>query len=657
MSRLGALGLALVLAGCLDGRPTEPAGPLPTGDEAELVPASASLEVGGVITMTLSSARPFRLESDDPSVAAVGAGGVVQALAPGVARIRAFTALGRSEARVTVVAPVASLDPLLRARGLTDVSLLGAWSASEAVSYAVGVEGVMLRTDDGGATWHRVELSVNPDFTGVWGSGPNDVFAVGSNGLVIHYDGTGWAVQPSGTSSLLLGVFGLGPDDVYAVGVNVALHYDGTTWSPMPGTEGTELWGIWADGPDDVFATGQNGVILRWDGERWSRMASPTPYILFGLWGTSAADVWAAGIRGTVLHYDGIDWRPVTVPSGGDFFALTGRSRSDLLIAGNAGLVLRYDGSVWSFLPQDATRENLRAITYTPGGVPRVAGWSGTVIRHGPSGWVRETGSASLLGSVAEPDGTVTIVGSAGLVLEGPAGGPWVRRPVPTTADLYGITRVAGGDLLAVGDRGTILWRRGGRWGIEGAPAPGLLRSVWADPADPERIVIVGEHGVILTRDHGAWRREASPTTGFLRHVHGAAADRIVAVGDSGTIVEYDGFRWSRAASPSNALLRGVWVGPGEAYAVGERGAALRYDGRRWLALPAPGPRALRAVWRAGPTEVYAVGEDGTMVRFDGSAWRRVAPESGGFLLGLSPGPLGSLIAVGANQTVVQLTR
>ena len=43
---------------------------------------------------------------------------------------------------------------------------------------------------------------------GVWGSGPDDVFAVGARGTILHYDGTGWSGLPSSTARDLFTVTG-----------------------------------------------------------------------------------------------------------------------------------------------------------------------------------------------------------------------------------------------------------------------------------------------------------------------------------------------------------------------------------------------------------------------------------------------------------------
>jgi hypothetical protein len=60
----------------------------------------------------------------------------------------------------------------------------------------------------------------------VWGAAPGDVWATGSTGVLLHFDGTSWTQVPSGASKFLWGVSGRRSDDVWAVGeAGMILHY------------------------------------------------------------------------------------------------------------------------------------------------------------------------------------------------------------------------------------------------------------------------------------------------------------------------------------------------------------------------------------------------------------------------------------------------
>jgi len=58
--------------------------------------------------------------------------------------------------------------------------------------------------------------------------------------------GSSWVSTTQGTEELR-GVYGTGPNDVWAVGANGAvLHFDGNTWTPMNLGNGETLNAVWA---------------------------------------------------------------------------------------------------------------------------------------------------------------------------------------------------------------------------------------------------------------------------------------------------------------------------------------------------------------------------------------------------------------------------
>ncbi|MCK4237364.1 MAG: hypothetical protein KAX38_09620 [Candidatus Krumholzibacteria bacterium] len=63
-------------------------------------------------------------------------------------------------------------------------------------------------------------LATRRVFTGVWGSGESDVFAVGLGGTILHYDGSNWSLMNSPTTKDLYDVWGSSENDVFAMGLN-----------------------------------------------------------------------------------------------------------------------------------------------------------------------------------------------------------------------------------------------------------------------------------------------------------------------------------------------------------------------------------------------------------------------------------------------------
>jgi len=117
------------------------------------------------------------------------------------------------------------------------------WSDAAGIAYAVGYApggsagpaGEVRRRDATG-TWTAMTLPAGTQsLESVWGSSANDVWAVGGPGPnnIYRYDGTSWTRFKSPTPYDLKGISGTGPNDVFAVGSSNALHWDGTSWTQL----------------------------------------------------------------------------------------------------------------------------------------------------------------------------------------------------------------------------------------------------------------------------------------------------------------------------------------------------------------------------------------------------------------------------------------
>ena len=98
---------------------------------------------------------------------------------------------------------------------------------------------------------------------------------------------------------------GSAPNDVFAVGAQgTILHYDGATWTAMISPTTRFLRAVWGSSGTDVIAVGGGGTIVRFDGTSWTAQTSGTTETLRGVWGapeTPAPGVFAVGNTGTIL--------------------------------------------------------------------------------------------------------------------------------------------------------------------------------------------------------------------------------------------------------------------------------------------------------------------------------------------------------------------
>jgi len=187
---------------------------------------------------------------------------------------------------------------------------------------------------------------------------------------IVHYDGDLWdRMEHDLTNEWLRGVWGSGADDVYAVGDNgTILHYDGSAWSKMNSRTLEHLYGVWGTSRENIYAVGAAGTILHYNGVIWSDiLESAPPDDLHTIWGTSADDIYVAGGNGTILHYDGLDWLPMESHTDAWILSLWGTTDNIYAVGGyfdgvgkwlnpdswNGGVILHYDGMLWSEIKTD----------------------------------------------------------------------------------------------------------------------------------------------------------------------------------------------------------------------------------------------------------------------------------------------------------------
>ena len=138
-------------------------------------------------------------------------------------------------------------------------------------------------------------------------------YAIWGTAEAIWVVGDGWIARSTGSSFTapvtLYGIWGSGPNDIWAVGkAGTIMHGTAvnTTWQWQTihsDATSVDLYGIWGSGPNDIWVVGQKGVILHGDGAGWASVASDVTTSLNAVWGIGATDVWAVGNNGVTLRW------------------------------------------------------------------------------------------------------------------------------------------------------------------------------------------------------------------------------------------------------------------------------------------------------------------------------------------------------------------
>ena len=80
---------------------------------------------------------------------------------------------------------------------------------------------------------------------------------------MVHWDGKKWNLIDSDFPVTLRGLYGLASDDMWAVGnEGVILHYDGETWTPWSSGSVATFYEIHGDGEGHVVIVGDIGTVM-----------------------------------------------------------------------------------------------------------------------------------------------------------------------------------------------------------------------------------------------------------------------------------------------------------------------------------------------------------------------------------------------------------
>lgn len=429
----------------------------------------------------------------------------------------------------------------------------------------------------------------------IWGTSPDNIYAVGDFGTIIHYDGATWSTVFNGgdTPVQLLSVWGTGPDNVFVCGTSgTVLHFDGAQWKVMRAGIGASLWQAWGPSANSVYIVGSNGYILHYDGTSISRMTSPVTSSIYSVWGTADNNVYAVGYGGILLHYDGTSWSELDTITAYNLYSVWGSDANDFYAVGQT--VLHGAGDI---------------------AVSRVAGAANL-----NDVWVSSSGTASPL-RVA--------VGDSGLTMTSGTGTSWTVIPSNTSRNLNGTWGDPASNLrFAVGDNGTILSFTAGDDAWEDISPSGVTYNLNAvSGINDSTVWAVGDNGTLLqlNYDDMTWVPVATGITANLNDIGAgvSGSDTLAfAVGDNGWTLYYNGSYWDAGQAPTTENLHSV---SNDGIAVGDNGTVLVWADGDWHEFAYGRTENLRAIWTSSDAQVlYVVAEDGGFFTYGGGTWTQI---------------------------------
>jgi photosystem II stability/assembly factor-like uncharacterized protein len=242
------------------------------------------------------------------------------------------------------------------------------------VGVAVGAEGTIQRTVDGGKTWRVVESGTKRKLEGV-------AFVDDKHGIAVGWEGTGprmvrtedggltWQAQPCelrgnegfADVAMLPSQIGMA---VGGSGVVIKTTDGGRSWTQLKHGLTTDLLrAVTLLDANTAVVVGARGVILhtRDGGATWTRRKSGTPLELRGVAFAEASRGLIVGEAGTMLSTNdgGLTWRRELTRTTRDLRAVIFDASGQAIITGAPGVVLRHTWATTAEPPAASTAGRL----------------------------------------------------------------------------------------------------------------------------------------------------------------------------------------------------------------------------------------------------------------------------------------------------------
>jgi photosystem II stability/assembly factor-like uncharacterized protein len=294
-------------------------------------------------------------------------------------------AIGARSAHAATAAAVAVADPMSRTAGMVRApakAFLASLAHAGNRLVAVGERGIIVLSDDNGASWRQARVPSSVTLAAVQFPTPSKGWAVGHYGVILHTadGGETWTRQLDGSQAAQLALrdaqgsgnarylseaqrlVGDGPDkpflglhftdenNGFAVGAYNLIFRTrdgGKTWAPwlshLDNPRGNHLYAVHAAG-QAVYIAGEQGLLLRSidGGERFERIDTGYKGSFFAMAVGTGGDVVVAGLRGNAYRSAdrGATWQKLEAPIPVSITAATVRPDGSLLMANQAGQLL-----------------------------------------------------------------------------------------------------------------------------------------------------------------------------------------------------------------------------------------------------------------------------------------------------------------------------
>jgi photosystem II stability/assembly factor-like uncharacterized protein len=421
-------------------------------------------------------------------------------------------------------------------------------------AWAVGFEGSILKTADGGRHWHRQDAATSQRLYDVQALNENLVFACGTSGTLLVTDtgGNRWQSLGVPTRKRLVGVFFLDRNSGWVVGDDgyIAVTHDGgTSWKSQESGVPSGLRLVWFKNRTNGYVFGYQGVALGTSdgGSHWIPLNAPVEFSSYGAeFSDSGNQIFVAGSFGLVCtSMDGGDSWKFIPPVTTNFLRDVRINDKGRLVAVGYGWILSCDpgNPVWEKVCHTGSY-NLQSVDFGAGGVGVAVGRWGIIYTtndHGET-WIADTGKISpdLSGVAFNEAGYGVASGADGYVMiSDDSGRTWTCIPSGIRSNLNAVAHESEQRFAVVGENGACLISddAGGHWQSLNVTGDRLRAICFTGQG---KGFLAGDHGLMMkTIDGGmTWSNHSLNRQENITEIVFVSTDHGWILGSDGLIME-----------------------------------------------------------------------------------------------------------------------
>lgn len=275
----------------------------------------------------------------------------------------------------------------------TTQSLRSVCFLDQNLGWAVGFNGTILHTTNGGDSWIiQASGTSNKLYSIVYFLDPNNGWVVGEFGTILHTSdaGVNWSPQVSGTINLLGSIKFTNANTGFICGNNGTILKTtnaGLNWYLTTTGTTEDLYSIYFSTESTGWAVGFNGTIIKTSdgGTNWITQNSSTLQVLNSVSFCGSDSGWIAGNTGTILFTSdgGANWVTQNSGTSYDLFSTHLIDSRFVWAAGSNGIIIysSNSGNNWSVDPTNSTENNYSIYMLNPN-LGWVVGNNGAILRR-----------------------------------------------------------------------------------------------------------------------------------------------------------------------------------------------------------------------------------------------------------------------------------